>query len=142
MYAAAAGNLRKKNPICISKANLENNFIQVEARDKRIANLYFYATAFVYPSKYEGFGIPIVEAMYNGCPVVASNVSSLPEVGGDCALYFNPDSVDDLNAKINLLLDNEKFVNDLKKKGKEREKQFSWDKCAEETHHFYREVLG
>jgi len=119
-----------------------NNFVQTEARDSKIANLYFYAKAFIYPSKYEGFGIPMIEAMYNGCPVVASNVSSLPEVGGSAALYFNPDSAEELNEKINILLEDGEFVKNLKSSGKDREKMFSWDKCADETFKFYEEVLG
>jgi glycosyltransferase involved in cell wall biosynthesis len=119
-----------------------NNFIHTEARDNKIANLYFYAKTFIYPSKYEGFGIPMIEAMYYGCPIVASNVSSLPEVGGSAALYFNPDSAEELNEKINVLLKNEEVVIKLKSSGKDREKMFSWDKCADETFNFYEEVLG
>lgn len=124
----------------INSKGLENNFIQIEARDKKIANLYKHAKAFIYPSKYEGFGIPVIEAMFNGCPVIASNVSSLPEVGGDSALYFNPDSVEDLDDKINFLLFTEGKRKKFIQKGKEREKYFSWDKCAEETFQFYKEV--
>ncbi|MDD5363583.1 MAG: glycosyltransferase family 1 protein [Ignavibacteria bacterium] len=126
----------------IAANGLADNFIQMEAFDKKIANLYFYASAFVYTSKYEGFGIPMIEAMYNKCPVVASNVSSLPEVGGDAALYFNPDSVSELNEKINLILENKEVRNNIISNGIEREKFFSWDKCASETKDFYNEVLG
>jgi len=125
----------------MTRADVVNNFLQIEARDKKIANLYYFAKAFIYPSKYEGFGIPMIEAMYNGCPIVASNVSSLPEVGGDSALYFNPDSVDELNGNINTILENEEVVNKLKSLGKEREKIFSWDKCSDETYKFYKEVM-
>lgn len=142
LVCCGGGVFSKKEAEMISKSNLENNFIQIEARDKKIANLYYYASAFVYPSKYEGFGIPIIEAMYNKCPVIASNVSSLPEVGGDCALYFNPDSVEDLNSKINLVLNDKNLAEELKQKGFQREKEFSWDKCAKETFEFYREVNG
>ena len=125
----------------MKRSNVSDNFIQIEARDSKIANLYYYATAFIYPSKYEGFGIPMIEAMYNGCPVIASNVSSLPEIGGSAALYFNPDSVEELNDRVNILLTDNDTVKSLKVSGREREKEFSWDKCANETYKFYEEVL-
>jgi len=140
VVCCGGGAFTKTETYEINSNGLNNNFIQIEARDKKIANLYKYAKAFIYPSKYEGFGIPVIEAMYNECPVIASNVSSLPEVGGNAALYFEPDSVDDLNNKINLLLFTEGKREDLIQKGKEREKSFSWDKCAEETFEFYKEV--
>lgn len=142
LVCCGGGVFTKKESEMISKSKLTSNFIQIEARDKKIANLYSYADAFVYPSKYEGFGIPIIEAMYNKCPVIASNVSSLPEIGGNCALYFNPESVEDLNSKINLILNDKKLVTELKQKGFQREKEFSWDKCAKETFEFYKEVAG
>lgn len=126
----------------MEKCKVSDNFIQIEARDTKIANLYYYASAFIYPSKYEGFGIPMIEAMYNGCPVIASNVSSLPEIGGSSALYFHPDSLEELNARVNIVLKEKETISRLKAEGKEREKEFSWDKCAEETYRFYEEVMG
>ncbi len=142
LVCCGGGKFTKNEMEQMTKSNVTNNFIQIEARDRKIANLYFYATVFVYPSKYEGFGIPMIEAMYNECPIVASNVSSLPEVGGESALYFNPDSVEELNEKINMILENIDVVHKLKSFGKEREKIFSWDKCAKETNNFYEEVMG
>lgn len=142
LVCCGGGKFTKDEQEQMTKSGVVNNFEQIEARDNNIANLYFYAKAFIYPSKYEGFGIPMIEAMYNGCPIVASNVSSLPEVGGTAALYFNPDSAEELNEKINIILENGDFVKRLKSLGKEREKMFSWDKCASETHKFYEEVLG
>jgi glycosyltransferase involved in cell wall biosynthesis len=142
LVCCGGGKFTKDETNQMTKANVLNNFVQIEARDRMIANLYFYAKAFIYPSKYEGFGIPMIEAMYNGCPIVASNVSSLPEVGGDSALYFNPDSTEELNEQINIILKNKSVTDSLIKSGKERERLFSWDTCAEETYKFYVEVLG
>jgi len=142
LVCCGGGRFTKTETELMSKCGVESNFVHVEARDSKISNLYFYAKAFVYPSKYEGFGIPMIEAMYNGCPVVASNVSSLPEVGGTAALYFNPDSVEELNEKINIILNNDEVVKSLKAAGKDREAYFSWDNCAKETFKFYEEVLG
>jgi glycosyltransferase involved in cell wall biosynthesis len=142
LICCGGGKFTKEELEQMIKSDVINNFEQIEARDRKIANLYYYASAFVYPSKYEGFGIPMIEAMYNGCPIVASNVSSLPEVGGSAALYFNPDSAEDLNEKINIILNDKVAVNKLKKSGIEREKIFSWDRCANETRKFYEEVMG
>ena len=88
---------------------------------------------FVLPSLYEGFGFPVLEAMQYGCPVVTSNVSSLPEVGGDAALYVNPEDVDDIELKIKKLLKNDSLRKELIKKGYEQVKKFNWKKTAEET---------
>jgi len=98
-----------------------------------LAYLYKNASLFVLPSLYEGFGIPILEAMSFGCPVISSFTSSLPEIGGDACLYFDPTSKEDLKEKILQLLNNKKLRNELVKKGKERVKLFSWKKCGEET---------
>ncbi len=95
----------------------------------------FYAGAeiFVFPSLYEGFGLPVLEAMACGTPVICSNVSSLPEVGGDAVLYFNPSSVEELVSQIERLIGDSNLKEKLKEKGKKRAKEFNWQKTAEET---------
>ena len=98
--------------------------------DEDIAFIYNLAHLFVFPSLYEGFGIPPLEAQACGCPVIVSNVASLPEVCGDSALYCNPYSVEDIREKIEILLNNEKLREDLIKKGFENIKRFSWEKSA------------
>jgi glycosyltransferase involved in cell wall biosynthesis len=96
---------------------------------------YFYQNAicFVLPSLYEGFGLPVLEAMKYGCPVVTSNISSLPEAGGDAALYVNPQDTDDIREKLELIIDDEKLRKELIRKGYEQIKKFSWEKTAKET---------
>ncbi|MBI3366483.1 glycosyltransferase family 4 protein [Candidatus Roizmanbacteria bacterium] len=101
--------------------------------DQQLTFLYKNAFCFVLPSFYEGFGIPILEAMSFGCPVISSFASSLPEVGNDACLYFNPTSVEDLLDKLKEVKENSKLRNDLIHKGKERVKEFSWKKCGEQT---------
>ena len=101
--------------------------------DSELSILYQNASVFVLPSLYEGFGIPILEAMNYGCPVIAANTSSLPEIGGDACFYFDPSDTIDLKNKIVKILEDKKFRDELIKKGKERIKEFSWEKCAEET---------
>lgn len=95
--------------------------------------LYGGAKMFVFPSLYEGFGIPVLEAMAAGVPVVCSNNSSLPEVGGDAALYFDALNVSELASRIESLWTESALREAMIRKGHERIKQFSWDKCAQET---------
>lgn len=101
--------------------------------NKQLEFLYRHAFAFVLPSLYEGFGIPILEAMSFNCPVISAYSSSLPEIGADACLYFNPLDEKDLAEKMELLLKNNQLRKDLIKKGKKRIKEFSWIKCAQET---------
>lgn len=101
--------------------------------DEDLSLLYKNALCLVLPSLYEGFGLPILEAMQNGCPVITSNVSSLPEAGGDAALYIDPTNVDDIVSKISMLLKDEKLREELVKKGYQQVKKFSWEKTARET---------
>ena len=101
--------------------------------DEDLALLYKNALCFVLPSLYEGFGLPVLEAMQYGCPVITSNISSLPEAGGDAALYVNPENVSDISSKIEKLIKNEKLRQEMIEKGYKQVKKFSWEKTARET---------
>jgi glycosyltransferase involved in cell wall biosynthesis len=105
-----------------------------------VRSLYRAASVFVFPSLCEGFGLPLLEAMACGLPVAASGVSALPEVGGDAAVYFQPEDPEDMAAKIMLLLEDAGLRESLKAKGRERAKIFTWEKTAEETLNFYRAI--
>jgi glycosyltransferase involved in cell wall biosynthesis len=102
--------------------------------------LYQGAALFVYPSFFEGFGIPIVEALHSGVPVVAATGSCLEEAGGDGALYANPLDVNDLADKMRQVLTNQTLRNDLIFKGKEHVKQFSSERIAGQLMELYREL--
>jgi glycosyltransferase involved in cell wall biosynthesis len=98
-----------------------------------ISSLMHGAKIFVFPSLYEGFGLPILEAFASGVPVITANNSSLTEVGGKGAVYFEATNADDLAEKIKVLLENEELRRQFVQKGKEELKNFSWIKCARET---------
>ena len=119
---------------------INNSIIQLNGSDDLLASLYKHAFCFVYPSFYEGFGIPPLEAMSVGCPVIASNASSIPEVVDNAAILFDPHLKDELIDAIESLYDESKR-NDLIKRGFEQEKKFSWDKMANETLDIYKSIL-
>ncbi len=108
--------------------------------DKDLPILMNGAKVFVYPSFYEGFGLPILEAMQCGTPVITSNTSSMPEVGGDACLYIEPEDVTGLADQIYRVVYNNELIEDLSQKGIKRAKNFSWDKCARETLKIYESL--
>ncbi len=121
---------------------VERCFIQRSGDDAELIAAYRSATALVYPSLYEGFGIPPLEAMARGCPVVCSNVSSIPEVVGDAGLYFDPRRPDELQRALETVLSNTSVAQDLSHRGLRRSELFSWSRCALETSRIYGIVSG
>ncbi len=109
--------------------------------DEELAVVYNKASCFVYPSFYEGFGLPPLEAMACGTPVVCSNVSSLPEVGGEAVVYCDPYSVEDIKNKIESVLLDENLQKELSLKGLEQAKKFTWEKSAQEHIKIFNELL-
>ncbi len=112
-----------------------------EATDGQLSNLYYHSKAYITASLMEGFGLPPLEAMANGCFVIASNIPSIREVCQDAALYFNPYDISDIADKIGIAFsqaDKESFIS----KGKERVREFSWKKMAKETLKIYESSIG
>lgn len=125
----------------VKTLGLENEVIFTGFVDKKeLVSYYAGAECFVFPSFYEGFGLPPLEAMACGCPVVTSNSSSLPEVMGNAGLLVDPHNVDEIVAAITKVLTNGYLRNSLRRAGLERAKQFSWQKTAEATLRVYQEV--
>lgn len=135
--------------------NYQNIFAAIEASpykhhiyhldylsDELVALFYAQADVFVYPSYYEGFGLPVLEAMTLGTPVVASNTSSLPEITGDAAILVDPNDPNNLAEAIWEVINNSQLRHELIQKGKERAKQYSWQQNARETLKAYRRLLG
>jgi len=114
---------------------------QMNGGDDVLLGLYRRAAAFVYPSRYEGFGMPLLEAMAAGCPVVCSNAGSLPEVGGEAAEYFDPEQPDDLARAIEDVIFSHERQECLRRLGYERASEFTWRRTAEKTLEVYRKCL-
>ncbi len=108
--------------------------------DEILAGLYQQATLLVYPSLYEGFGIPPLEAMALGCPVACTNASSLPEVVGDAAELFDPTNIAQITAALEAVALSPERARDLSRLGRERPRLFSWKKCAEDTLSLYKRL--
>lgn len=123
------------------KFGVDNKVIFLhEITDEDLPSFYKNAEFFILPSLYEGFGLPVLEAMKYDCPVITSNVSSLPEAGGDAALYVDPKDAEDIAQKMDKLLKDVDLRKSLIKKGHDQIKKFSWDKSARETLKVLEEV--
>ncbi|WP_431889098.1 glycosyltransferase family 4 protein [Pectobacterium colocasium] len=110
--------------------------------DYELVNLYRGAIGFVFPSLYEGFGIPPLEAQSCECPVLSSNTASMPEVLGDSVIYFSPDSVVEIRQSIVRLINDEKLRKELIKKGLINAKRFSWDESAQRVDELINKILN
>ncbi|MBL4783978.1 MAG: glycosyltransferase family 4 protein [Cohaesibacteraceae bacterium] len=118
-----------------------DQIFQLGGNDAVLGAAYAGASAFVYPSLYEGFGIPPLEAMSAGCPVICSNTSSLPEVVGNAALLVNPTDVDALREAMERLAMSSTLRDELIERGHIQHKKFSWQKCAKDTLGVYKSIL-
>jgi alpha-1,3-rhamnosyl/mannosyltransferase len=157
-YQSLPGNLRKRYPLVIAGASgwhtqelkkalhliqdQEKPILMGYVPQKLLPDLYGGASLFVYPSLYEGFGLPALEAMACGVPVVASNTTSLPEVVGEAGIPTNPYDPDELRDAMGKLLENPDIRKEMSEKGLDRAKKFSWNRCALETVSVYEKVLG
>jgi glycosyltransferase involved in cell wall biosynthesis len=110
--------------------------------DQTLQILYHLASVFVFPSLYEGFGLPPLEAMACGTPVVTSNASSLPEVVGDAAVLVDPYDARSIAEGIRRVLVDDQLRADLSARGEERARSFSWEQAARRVHQIYRDVSG
>lgn len=116
--------------------------VRLGGSDEDLARAYRHARAFIYPSRYEGFGIPPLEAMAAGCVTVCSNSSSIPEVVGEAGLLFSPDDVDDARQSLEDACFDEALRAQLLARGSARVREFSWDRCAQETVTAYQKLIG
>lgn len=126
-----------KNRMVFQDTGAEKTSTQViplgYVNDAPLKALYQHATGFIFPSLYEGFGLPILEAMTCGCPVLCSKAASLPEVGGDAVLYFDPLSTEDMALKISQFIDNSSLRESLRNRGRAHVRNFTWENTAAQT---------
>ncbi|MCF0202937.1 MAG: glycosyltransferase family 4 protein [Bacteroidaceae bacterium] len=133
--------LTPEEKIAIKSLGLEGSVEHVMADEATMKRLYRDCFMFVFPSKYEGFGMPILEAWAMNAPVVLSDASCFPEIAGDAALYFDPYSIEDMRDTMIRVIDDSRLHESLKEKGAERVKRFSWQRCADEHMEVYKTVI-
>ena len=110
-------------------------------RDAELVNYYRRALCFVFPSEYEGFGIPILESMAYGCPILLTNNSSFPEIAGYAGIYFELNNATDLRDKLSSLMSNDEMRHHYKQKGIKQASKFTWQKTATDTLKAYHKAL-
>jgi glycosyltransferase involved in cell wall biosynthesis len=125
----------------LDSLNIRKYFIHIFVEEKAFPEIYNKAIAFVFPSYYEGFGIPILEAFGSSCPVLLSDSSCFPEIAKDCALYFPPKDIQQMRRCLNEVIDNPSLRQSLIDKGNVRVKDFSWSEFANQTYAVYKRVL-
>lgn len=141
LVCAGGGKFIEREIHLFNELKITDKIIHKPADNYSLATLYSNALLFIFPSLYEGFGIPALEAMNCDCPLALSNVSSLPEVGGNAAVYFDPNDPIDIYNQLTKIIYNKNFRKELIVKGKERRKEFSWRKTAIETKKLYEQCI-
>ena len=127
----------------IEREGLSGRVVRLgHASPETLRLLYSTATALVFPSLEEGFGMPVLEAMSCGLPVITSNCSSMPEVGGDAALYVDPRNVSEISEAMRRVAEEEALAADLRWRGRARASLFTWTRSAEQTWEVYQEAQG
>ena len=142
VVAAGGNGFEKDEADLLQKLGIAAQVIQQNFEDNELASYYGQAQCFVFPSEYEGFGIPVLEAMACGCPVVLAHHSSFPEVAGEAGVYFELHNADDLKDKVAQLLSDPAVRADFSQKGLQRAAQFSWQKTAAGCLESYRKALA
>lgn len=136
------GRSRKENIELVNKLGLGDRVRYYRnIKENELPLFYHAADAAVFPSYYEGFGMPVLEAFSSGCPVIASNATSIPEVAGNAAILFDPHDIEDLKKKTNKVLSEHSLREEFKVKGIERAKELPWEKTARLTNELYDDVI-
>lgn len=126
----------------ISRNGLSNKVSYLKLSAERLPYMYSAADALVFPSLYEGFGLPLVESMACGCPIIASNTTSIPEIVGDAGILLDPNNCDAFASAIEKLLTSSDLQTDLAQKGIRQSRKFDWRETAKKTLDVYNEVLS
>lgn len=132
----------KEETKLLNTLGLQSHFISYEAQENELYTLYTNALCFVFPSLYEGFGIPILEAFFAHCPTIISNIEVFREIAQDCALYFDPNNHQELANHIEKLINNPQLRESLISLADKRLEHFSWEKTYSQTLNFYQELMA
>lgn len=141
VVCVGGGEFSEDEKNILSKLNISEKVYQYDIDDSTLAKLYSTALVFVFPSLYEGFGIPILEAFSCDCPIVCSNTSSFPEIAGNAAVYFDPMDKISILTTVTEVVNNNELRKKLVQSGRERLKMFSWDITAQKTKKVYENTL-
>lgn len=141
LICVGGGGFSTDELVKIETMKIKNQVTQYNLNDDILAYFYSKALAFIFPSLYEGFGIPALESFACGCPLICSDTSSLPEIAEDGAVYFDPYSEDSICEAIEKVIYDEILQDELRKKGFEQLKKFSWEKTAMETKRVYESIM-
>ena len=142
IVCAGGGRFTPEEQALIKKLNISDRIIHIPfSSDSDLSEIYARSALFVYPSLYEGFGIPILEAFSSKTPIAISNTSCFPEIAGKAAIYFDPKSKVSIYKAIMKIINDQKLRKKLVSLGTERLKFFSWDKAAKQTAEVYGKVL-
>jgi len=141
LICVGGGGFCSRELIKIETMKIENQVTQYNLNDDTLAYFYSKALAFIFPSLYEGFGIPVLESFACSCPLICSDTSSLPEIAENAAIYFDPFSEDSICEATEKVIYDETLQDELSKKGFEQLKKFSWEKTAIETKKVYESVV-
>ncbi len=142
LVCAGGNSFTSKELEMINELKVADQIIQRNFKDNELGTYYKNAKCFVFPSEYEGFGIPVLESMACGCPVVLANHSSFPEVAGEAGIYFELNKEVDLRNKIENLLNDNNLRTQFKIKGLKQVKKFSWEICAERVFKIYQSLIN
>jgi len=140
LVCAGGGKFTKSETEFLITHKLTDRVIQKNFKEDELGQFYKEARCFVFPSAYEGFGIPVLEAMACGCPIVLTNNSSFPEVAGDAGIFYEPGNEADLYNKIETVIYNENVRDEYIAKGLQQVKKFTWKDAAEKCYAIYKEV--
>lgn len=140
LIAAGGGKFNEEELAYLKSLSIEKQVVQRRFEENELGHFYKNAKCFVLPSLYEGFGIPVVESMACGCPIILSTHGSLPEIAGDAGIYFNSESENDLKEKIENLINNPELRAEYAQKGLEHVKKYDWNEAAEQCLQVYKDA--
>lgn len=142
LVAAGGGKFDDDEVKWIKDLCLEKQIIQKGFKENELGYFYQNAECFVFPSLYEGFGIPVLESMASGCPIILTNHGSFPEIAGDAGIYFDSNSEEDLRDKIQTLMDDKELRAEYVTKGLQQVKKYNWKDAAEKCLKVYKEAIA